>query len=211
MVQLQPDIYILPSLLLPYFFEICPSDEILCDILSLVVVVVVATVVVSAFVVVVATVVSAFVVVVAVVVAAVVVEAELFSDDVAAFPEQAEIPVITIMPLKIAASILFFIGTFLSLTARFFEMRTAVYYCVNHIVMVFTEKVNSKTGLSANFVKTIKSYRRYTIIIYREKFLLGYVSRISGNSIGRCYRLGCAVVGVIIVLAACIYRRKIIF
>lgn len=63
-------------------------------------VVVVATVVV---------VVSAFVVVVA----AVVVEAELFSDDVAAFPEQAEIPVITIMPLKIAASILFFIGTFL--------------------------------------------------------------------------------------------------
>lgn len=83
-----------------------------------VVVVVVATVVVSAFVVVVATVVSAFVVVVAVVVA-VVVEAELFSDDVAAFPEQAEIPVITIMPLKIAASILFFIGTFLSLTARF--------------------------------------------------------------------------------------------
>lgn len=84
-----------------------------------VVVVVVATVVVSAFVVVVATVVSAFVVVVAVVVAAVVVEAELFSDDVAAFPEQAEIPVITIMPLKIAASILFFIGTFLSLTARF--------------------------------------------------------------------------------------------
>ena len=115
-----------------------------------VVVVVVATVVVSAFVVVVAAVVSAFVVVVAVVV-----EAELFSDDVAAFPEQAEIPVITIMPLKIAASILFFIGTFLSLTARFFEMRTAVYYCVNHIVMVFTEKVNSKTGLSANFVKTI--------------------------------------------------------
>ena len=83
-----------------------------------VVVVVVATVVVSAFVVVVATVVSGFVVVVAVVVA-VVVEAELFSDDVAAFPEQAEIPVITIMPLKIAASILFFIGTFLSLTARF--------------------------------------------------------------------------------------------
>ena len=83
-----------------------------------VVVVVVATVVVSAFVVVVATVVSAFVVVVAVVVA-VVVEAELFSDDVAAFPEQAEIPVITIMPLKIAASVLFFIGTFLSLTARF--------------------------------------------------------------------------------------------
>mgnify|MGYP005933199391 len=79
-----------------------------------VVVVVVATVVVSAFVVVVAAVVSAFVVVVAVVV-----EAELFSDDVAAFPEQAEIPVITIMPLKIAASILFFIGTFLSLTARF--------------------------------------------------------------------------------------------
>ena len=71
-----------------------------------VVVVVVATVVVSAFVVV-------------VVVVAVVVEAELFSDDVAAFPEQAEIPVITIMPLKIAASILFFIGTFLSLTARF--------------------------------------------------------------------------------------------
>ena len=110
-------------------------------------------VVVSAFVVVVATVVSAFVVLVVVV--AVVVEAELFSDDVAAFPEQAEIPVITIMPLKIAASILFFIGTFLSLTARFFEMRTAVYYCVNHIVMVFTEKVNSKTGLSANFVKTI--------------------------------------------------------
>ena len=34
-------------------------------------------------------------------------------------------------------------------------MRTAVFYCVNHIVMVFTEKVNSKTGLSANFVKTI--------------------------------------------------------
>ena len=65
-------------------------------------------------VVVVAAVVSAFVVVVVVVV-----EAELFSDDVAAFPEQAEIPVITIMPLKIAASILFFIGTFLSLTARF--------------------------------------------------------------------------------------------
>ena len=115
-----------------------------------VVVVVVATVVVSAFVVVVAAVVSAFVVVVAVVV-----EAELFSDDVAAFPEQAEIPVITIMPLKIAASILFFIGTFLSLTARFFEMRTVVFYCVNHIVMVFTEKVNSKTGVSANFVKTI--------------------------------------------------------
>ena len=83
-----------------------------------VVVVVVVTVVVSAFVVVVTAVVSAFVVVVAVVVA-VVVEAELFSDDVAAFPEQAEIPVITIMPLKIAASILFFIGTFLSLTVRF--------------------------------------------------------------------------------------------
>lgn len=59
-------------------------------------------------------VVSAFVVVVVVVV-----EAELFSDDVAAFPEQAEIPVITIMPLKIAASILFFIDTFLSLTAVF--------------------------------------------------------------------------------------------
>lgn len=110
-------------------------------------------VVVSAFVVVVAAVVSAFVVLVVVV--AVVVEAELFSDDVAAFPEQAEIPVITIMPLKIAASILFFIGTFLSLTARFFDMRTAVFYCVNHIVMVFTEKVNSQTGLSANFVKTI--------------------------------------------------------
>ena len=118
-----------------------------------VVVVVVVTVVVSAFVVVVTAVVSAFVVLV--VVAAVVVEAELFSDDVAAFPEQAEIPVITIMPLKIAASILFFIGTFLSLTVRFFEIRTAVFYCVNHIVMVFTEKVNSKTGLSANFVKTI--------------------------------------------------------
>lgn len=47
--------------------------------------------------------------------------------------------------------------------------------------MVFTEKVNSKTGISANFVKTItrrlqnektacktvKSYRRYTIIIYK--------------------------------------------
>ena len=65
-------------------------------------------------VVVVAAVVSAFVVVVVVVV-----EAELFSDDVAAFPEQAEIPVITIMPLKIAASILFFIDTFLSLTAVF--------------------------------------------------------------------------------------------
>ena len=69
-------------------------------------------------VVVVAAVVSAFVVVVVVVV----VEAELFSDDVAAFPEQAEIPVITIMPLKIAASILFFIDTFLSLTAVFFDM-----------------------------------------------------------------------------------------
>ena len=69
-----------------------------------VVVVVVAAVVV---------VVSAFVVVV------VVVEAELFSDDVAAFPEQAEIPIITIMPLKIAASILFFIDTFLSLTSVF--------------------------------------------------------------------------------------------
>ena len=66
-------------------------------------------------VVVVAAVVSAFVVVVVVVV----VEAELFSDDVAAFPEQAEIPIITIMPLKIAASILFFIDTFLSLTAVF--------------------------------------------------------------------------------------------
>lgn len=65
-------------------------------------------------VVVVAAVVSAFVVLVVVVV-----EAELFSDDVAAFPEQAEIPVITIMPLKIAASILFFIDTFLSLTAVF--------------------------------------------------------------------------------------------
>ena len=64
-------------------------------------------------VVVVAAVVSAFVVVV------VVVEAELFSDDVAAFPEQAEIPVITITPLKIAASILFFIDTFLSLTGVF--------------------------------------------------------------------------------------------
>ena len=75
-----------------------------------VVAVVVVTVVVSAFVVVVAAVVSAFVVLVVVVA---VVEAELFSDDVAAFPEQAEIPVITIMPLKIAASILFFIGTFL--------------------------------------------------------------------------------------------------
>lgn len=50
--------------------------------------------------------------------------------------------------------------------------------------MVFTEKVNSKTGLSANFVKTItrrlqnektacktvKSYGRYTIIIYRGSF-----------------------------------------
>ena len=71
---------------------------------------VVVVVVVSAVVVVV----SAFVVVVVVVV-----EAELFSDDVAAFPEQAEIPVITIMPLKIAASILFFIDTFLSLTAVF--------------------------------------------------------------------------------------------
>lgn len=34
-------------------------------------------------------------------------------------------------------------------------MKTAVFYCVNHIVMVFTEKVNSKTGLSVNFVKTI--------------------------------------------------------
>ena len=68
-------------------------------------------------VVVVAAVVSAFVVVVVVVV--VFVEAELFSDDVAAFPEQAEIPIITIMPLKIAASILFFIDTFLSLTAVF--------------------------------------------------------------------------------------------
>ena len=66
-------------------------------------------------VVVVASVVSAFVVLVVVVV----VEAELFSDDVAAFPEQAEIPVITITPLKIAASILFFIDTFLSLTAVF--------------------------------------------------------------------------------------------
>ena len=54
-----------------------------------------------------------------IVVVVVVVEAELFSDDVAAFPEQAEIPVITIMPLKIAASILFFIDTFLSLTAVF--------------------------------------------------------------------------------------------
>lgn len=66
-------------------------------------------------------VVSAVVVVVSafVVVVVVVVEAELFSDDVAAFPEQAEIPVITIMPLKIAASILFFIDTFLSLTAVF--------------------------------------------------------------------------------------------
>ena len=83
----------------------------------MVVVVVVAAVVVSAFVVVVAAVVSAFVVLVVVV--AVVVEAELFSDDVAAFPEQAEIPVITIMPLKIAASILFFIDTFRSLTAVF--------------------------------------------------------------------------------------------
>ena len=83
----------------------------------MVVVVATVVVVVSAFVVVVAAVVSAFVVLVVVV--AVVVEAELFSDDVAAFPEQAEIPVITIMPLKIAASILFFIGTFLSLTARF--------------------------------------------------------------------------------------------
>lgn len=83
-----------------------------------VVVVVVVTVVVSAFVavVVVAAVVSAFVVLVVV---AAVVEAELFSDDVAAFPEQAEMPVITIMPLIRAASILFFIGTFLSLTARF--------------------------------------------------------------------------------------------
>ena len=83
----------------------------------MVVVVVVAAVVVSAFVVVVAAVVSAFVVLVVVV--AVVVEAELFSDDVAAFPEQAEIPVINIMPLKIASSILFFIDTFLSLTAVF--------------------------------------------------------------------------------------------
>lgn len=101
-------------------------------------------------VVVVAAVVSAFVVVVVVVV-----EAELFSDDVAAFPEQAEIPVITIMPLKIAASILFFIDTFLSLTAVFFDMLTAVFSCVNHTVMVFTEKVNSQTDLSANFVKTI--------------------------------------------------------
>ena len=102
-------------------------------------------------VVVVASVVSAFVVVVVVVV----VEAELFSDDVAAFPEQAEIPIITIMPLKIAASILFFIDTFLSLTAVFFDMLTAVFSCVNHIVMVFTEKVNSQTDLSANFAKTI--------------------------------------------------------
>ena len=76
----------------------------------------VVTVVVSAFVV--AAVVSAFVVVCAVVAAvvalAVVVVAELFSDDVSALPEQAEIPVMTIIPLRIAASILFFIDTFLS-------------------------------------------------------------------------------------------------
>lgn len=64
-------------------------------------------------------VVAAVVVVVSAFVVVVVVEAELFSDDVAAFPEQAEIPVITIMPLKIAASILFFIDTFLSLTGVF--------------------------------------------------------------------------------------------
>lgn len=69
--------------------------------------------------VVVVVVVAAVVVVVSAFVVVVVVEAELFSDDVAAFPEQAEIPVITIMPLKIAASILFFIDTFLSLTAVF--------------------------------------------------------------------------------------------
>lgn len=63
-------------------------------------------------------------------------------------------------------------------------MLTAVFSCVNHIVMVFTEKVNSQTDLSANFVKTItrrlqnaktacktvKSYGRYTIIIYRRNF-----------------------------------------
>ena len=80
----------------------------------------VVTVVVSAFVV--AAVVSAFVaavvvvcaVVAAVVALAVVVVAELFSDDVSALLEQAEIPVMTIIPLRIAASILFFIDTFLS-------------------------------------------------------------------------------------------------
>lgn len=45
-VQREPDNNLLASLLLPYFFEICPSDEILCDILSLVVVAVITIVVI---------------------------------------------------------------------------------------------------------------------------------------------------------------------
>ena len=75
---------------------------------SVVVAAVVVSVVVAAVVVVV--VVSAAVVVV--VVEAVVV-AELLSKDEFAPPEQAEIPVTTIIPLIRAASILFFISTFL--------------------------------------------------------------------------------------------------
>lgn len=74
---------------------------------SVVVAAVVVSVVVAAVVVVV--VVSAAVVVVVVEV----VVAELLSTDEFAPPEQAEIPVTTIIPLIRAASILFFISTFL--------------------------------------------------------------------------------------------------
>ena len=75
---------------------------------------VVASVVVAA--VVVSVVVAAVVVVsaaVVVVVVEAVVVAELLSTDEFAPPEQAEIPVTTIIPLIRAASILFFISTFL--------------------------------------------------------------------------------------------------
>lgn len=121
-----------------------------------VVVVVVVTVVVSALVVVVSALVVAVVVVSALVVAGteVVVVAVLLSTDEFAPPEHAEIPVTTIMPLIRAASILFFIDTFLSSAFRFSGNKKS-FCCFNHIVMVFTRKVNSISGLSRNFVKTI--------------------------------------------------------
>ena len=130
-----------------------------------VVVVVVATVsgfvVVVVVVVVVTVVVSALVVVTVVVSALVVADTEvvvvavLLSTDEFAPPEHAEIPVTTIMPLIRAASILFFIDTFLSSAFSFLGKQKAVFCCFNHIVMVFTRKVNSILGLSRNFVKTI--------------------------------------------------------
>lgn len=84
----------------------------------------------------------------------VVVVAVLLSTDEFAPPEHAEIPVTTIMPLIRAASILFFIDTFLSSAFRFSGNKKS-FCCFNHIVMVFTRKVNSISGLSRNFVKTI--------------------------------------------------------